>query len=99
MKKPTVRAEPEGAAPPFEEALERLEHIVEELEGGTLTLEESLARYEEGVRLSRRLTQKLDEAEKRIEKLMEDEAGGPPTTAELDLEEPDAAGGEGQLPF
>ena len=45
-----------GSEPSFEQALERLETIVEELEGGALSLEESIARYEEGMRLSRRLT-------------------------------------------
>ena len=67
--------------PSFENALERLETIVEELEGGSLTLEQSLARYEEGMRLSRRLTQTLDQAEKRIERLVEEDGGGPDHTA------------------
>lgn len=71
--------------PSFEEALERLETIVEELEGGSLSLEQSITRYEEGVRLSRRLTQTLDRAEKRIERLTEE--GGEPTTVPADLEE------------
>jgi len=70
----------------FEDALERLETIVEELEGGSLTLEQSLARYEEGVRLSRRLTQTLDQAEKRIERLTEAE-GGEAATVPMELEE------------
>jgi len=89
-----------GAAIPFEEALERLEQVVEDLEGGSLTLEDSLARYEEGVRLSKRLTQTLDDAEKRIEKLESGE-GAVPTTSpvELDLKAGDPEGGGGQLPF
>jgi exodeoxyribonuclease VII small subunit len=69
---------------PFEEAIERLEQVVEELEGGSLSLEESLARYEEGVRLSRRLTQTLDSAEKRIEKLIAGEGDESPRTAPID---------------
>jgi len=69
----------------FEQALARLETIVEELESGELSLEQSLARYEEGVRLSQRLTQTLDDAEKRIERLVEDE-GRPPTTRPLEPE-------------
>lgn len=73
----TATAEDESS---FEEALERLETIVEELEAGSLSLEQSLARYEEGMRLSRRLTQTLDQAEKRIERLVEEEGGGEPTT-------------------
>ena len=69
----------------FEAAIERLQTIVEELEGGGLSLEDSIARYEEGVGLSRRLTQTLDEAEKRIERLTEGE-GGEPATEPLELE-------------
>ena len=65
-----------GEEPSFEQALERLETIVQELEGGALTLDESLARFEEGTRLSQRLTRVLDQAEKRIERLSaEDESG------------------------
>lgn len=97
-------AAPAGVELPFEEALERLETIVEELEAGSLTLEESLARYEEGIRLSRRLTASLDEAEKRIERLVE-EPGQPPTTRVLSNAPRAAAtdagseGPEGELPF
>jgi exodeoxyribonuclease VII small subunit len=40
-----------------------------------LTLEESIARYEEGVKLSRRLTQRLEEAEKTIERLVANDDG------------------------
>lgn len=74
----------------FEEALERLETIVEELEAGSLSLDQSLARYEEGMRLSRRLTRTLDQAEKRIERLVEE--GGEPTTRPFERAagEPDA---------
>ena len=101
-KKTAATAPATEEAPSFEHALERLETIVEELEGGSLSLEESLARYEEGVRLSRRLTQTLDQAEKRIERLVEEE-GQPLTTRPLepDLENDprSASGGEGQLPF
>jgi exodeoxyribonuclease VII small subunit len=92
MAKKNPAAEPAtaetGQGPSFEEALERLETIVEELEGGALSLEQSIARYEEGVRLSRRLSQTLDHAEKRIERLTEE--GGEPTTVPADLEESEA---------
>ena len=74
-------------APSFEEALERLETIVEELESGSLTLEQSIARYEEGMKLSQRLTQTLDEAEKRIERLIESEGDERPATEPMELEE------------
>ncbi len=95
-------ADEPAAGPSFEEAIERLETIVEELEGGALTLEESIARYEEGIRLSKRLGQTLDEAEKRIERLMEPAPGGDtPGTApmELELRGTDPAAQEGKLPL
>jgi exodeoxyribonuclease VII small subunit len=92
-------AGPEENAPGFEQALERLETIVDELEGGELTLEDSLARYEEGIKLSRRLTQQLDEAEKRIERLVET-PGGETGTETMELGPTPAEGsGEGELPF
>ncbi len=53
----------------FEKALERLEKIVEDLEGGQLPLDEALKRYEEGVKLSRLCNQKLTQAENKIETL------------------------------
>ena len=59
----------------FEDALQRIERIVDELEAGNLGLEESLKVFEEGVGLARRCAKDLDEAEKRIELLTKDEAG------------------------
>jgi len=81
-------------APPFEEALTRLETIVEDLEGGQLTLEESIARYEEGMKLSRGLGKTLDQAEKRIEKLVEGKEGAPPSTRPMDDDFDPGSGGE-----
>jgi len=65
----------ETAAPSFEAALQKLETIVQRLEKGELTLEESLALYEEGIRLSRLCHAKLEEAEGRIEQLVKDARG------------------------
>ena len=59
----------------FEEALGRLEQIVDQLEAGELPLEASLKAFEEGVALARRCAKYLEEAEKRIELLTKDEAG------------------------
>jgi exodeoxyribonuclease VII small subunit len=56
--------------PGFDEVLDRLRLVVERLEGGKLTLEESLAAYEEGVALARRGHALLDRAEKRVELLV-----------------------------
>jgi exodeoxyribonuclease VII small subunit len=59
----------------FEDALQRLEQIVDQLETGDLALEESLKVFEEGVALARRCGKYLEEAEKRIELLTKDESG------------------------
>ena len=61
----------------FEDALQKLEGIVKELEGGELSLESSLARYEQGVRLARFCNSKLEEAEKRVEMLQTNDEGEP----------------------
>ncbi len=59
----------------FEVALERLEKIVEQLEEGELPLDESLALFEEGIKLTRICGKRLDEAEKKIQMLIKDEKG------------------------
>ncbi len=66
----------------FETALKKLEEIVKELEEGELSLEKSLERYEQGVRLARFCNAKLNEAEARIEMLQKNESGEPVTDAE-----------------
>ena len=53
-------------APNFEEALERLEQIVSELEGGELALEKALELFEEGVGLGKSCGSQLAEAEKKL---------------------------------
>lgn len=65
-----------GKKPTFEERLEALERTVEELESGTLTLDEALARYEQGVAAHKACTETLAAAEKRIETLLKTEQGG-----------------------
>jgi len=59
----------------FESALERLEEIVQELESGDLPLEQSLKLYEEGIKLSRLCTKRLEEAERKVEILLKDKEG------------------------
>jgi exodeoxyribonuclease VII small subunit len=60
----------------FQDLLKRLEKIVEELEGGKLPLEDSLKRYEEGVKLSVACAKLLETAQKKIEVLTKREPGG-----------------------
>ncbi len=64
----------------FEEALQKLEAIVAKMEEGDLSLEEALKEFEEGVRLAKFCTGKLDEAERKVEKLIRDQAGKIQTT-------------------
>lgn len=55
----------------FEEAMTRLERIVTDLESGTQTLEESLARFEEGIALGQRCRELLERADLRVRQLVE----------------------------
>ncbi len=59
----------------FEDALTRLEEIVEKLEEGDLPLEESLSVFEEGIKLSRVCAKLLNEAERKVEILTKGEDG------------------------
>ncbi len=59
----------------FEEALKKLEEIVGQLESGDVSLEASLAKYEEGVRLVRLCQKKLEVAKKKIEILVKTKDG------------------------
>jgi exodeoxyribonuclease VII small subunit len=60
----------------FESSLAALEKIVRELERGELPLEKSLELFERGVRLSRECQERLQEAERRIEVLLQRDGGG-----------------------
>jgi exodeoxyribonuclease VII small subunit len=71
---------PEAAEKPleglcFEEILSRLQHVVEELEEGNLPLEKALESFEQGIRLARVGSRRLDEAERRVEILLSDQEG------------------------
>lgn len=59
----------------FEQAMARLEAIVAELEKGELPLDESLKIFEEGIRLSKNCLKVLEEAERKIEVLVQDKNG------------------------
>jgi exodeoxyribonuclease VII small subunit len=59
----------------FESALEELESIIEQLESGDLSLDDSLAAFEKGVGLVKYCNQKLSEVESKIELLMKDKEG------------------------
>jgi exodeoxyribonuclease VII small subunit len=70
----------------FEEHLKQLETVVERLERGDLTLDESVRLFEQGMKLSTACKQELEQAEGRIQVLV-DAKGGKMQVAELELEE------------
>lgn len=82
----------------FEQALQGLESIVDRLEGGDLTLEESIKAYEEGVKLGNLCSGKLDEAERRVE-ILAREADGKSSAVPFSFEDdksrfPERPGGD-----
>ena len=79
------------AAVKFEQAMARLEAIVGELENGDLPLDESLKIFEEGIRLSKNCLKVLEEAERKVEVLVQDKNGKKQLRAfSLDDDEVDA---------
>ncbi len=59
----------------FEDAIAELENIVDKLEKGQLSLDESLALFEKGIRLVRECNEKLKSAQQKVEKLIEENEG------------------------
>ena len=55
----------------FEESMVKLEEIVKELENGNLNLDESVTKFEEGMKISKQCNKMLEEAEKKITILLE----------------------------
>ena len=80
---------PKATEPKFEKDLEKLESLVEALEEGGLSLEDSLRKFEEGIKLSKRCEKALSTAEKRIESLTKD-AGGKINTSLFTEEDDDS---------
>ena len=74
------RSEPKSS---FEESVKRLEEIVEILEGGNSSLEESIKLYEEGMALGKTCMTELNEAKLKLKKIRKDSSGG---LEETDLE-------------
>jgi exodeoxyribonuclease VII small subunit len=72
---PNSSATAKQTHPPFEEALQKLEGIVEAMESDDLPLETLLARYEEGAKLVKICQEKLAEAELKIQQLEKTAAG------------------------
>jgi exodeoxyribonuclease VII small subunit len=71
----------------FKAGIERLEEIIDSLESGEIDLEEALKVFEEGIKISRQLSQKLEKAEKQIRKLVEESDGTLTTEVMEEIEE------------
>ena len=69
--------------PSFEQAIDKLEDLIEQIESGEVGLEEAIAQYEQGQALIKRCRGILDKAERRIAELTQDDKGEP-TIAEAD---------------
>jgi exodeoxyribonuclease VII small subunit len=54
----------------FEQSMKQLERIVQELEDGDLPLEKAIKKFEEGIKLTKLCSEKLDETEKKISVLL-----------------------------
>ena len=83
MSGPSTPSAPSGDTPSFEQAISRLHDIVEKLESGELPLDQSLALFEEGVKLARTSQKTLDLAERRLDELLSVSADGTAKTAPL----------------
>jgi exodeoxyribonuclease VII small subunit len=59
----------------FEDALKKLQKLVDDLENGDLSLDEALKKYQEGIELARVCSERLDHAKKRIELLVKNKKG------------------------
>tara|TARA_B100000676_G_C17607134_1_gene594899 strand:+ start:8 stop:244 length:237 start_codon:yes stop_codon:yes gene_type:complete len=70
---------------PFEASIEKLEKLVEKMEDGDLTLEESLKVFEEGVKLTRECQHALVDAEQKVRVLMEE--GGEVTSTDFEVDD------------
>jgi len=79
----------------FEEHLTQLETVVERLEKGDLTLDESVRLFEEGMKLSQACKKELEQAEGRIQVLVEGK-GGKMQVAEMEEEEDSEETGVGE---
>jgi exodeoxyribonuclease VII small subunit len=79
------------AEPKFEKDLERLESIVEALEQGELSLDDSIKKFEEGIELYKRCEKALSAAEKKIESLTKNADGEFETTPLEDDDDADDA--------
>ncbi|MDP6967857.1 MAG: exodeoxyribonuclease VII small subunit [Gammaproteobacteria bacterium] len=73
----------------FEASLQQLQQLVQQMEQGKLSLEESMQAFEQGIALTRQCQQALDKAEQKVQTLMQDATGKlveQPFTAQADID-------------
>jgi exodeoxyribonuclease VII small subunit len=90
LSQPSERGAQPGGDDAYDAIVARLERVVGELESGQLSLEQSIEKFAEGVRLARDASRKLDDAERRVELLVRSADGGDEA---VPLEPPPAQGG------
>jgi exodeoxyribonuclease VII small subunit len=76
LSQPSERGAQPGGDDSYDAIVARLERVVGELESGQLSLEQSIEKFAEGVRLARDASRKLDDAERRVELLVRAADGG-----------------------
>ena len=79
----TIERQAQVGEETYDAIVKRLERVVSELESGQLSLEQSIEKFAEGVRLAKDASRKLDEAERRVEMLVRG-AGGDDEVVPLD---------------
>ncbi len=77
-----------GTVPKFEDSLQRLEQIVDELEKGNVPLDQALKLFEEGVKLSAACRKELEEAEGKVEVLLKQNGKLQPAAFDPSAEKP-----------
>ena len=97
-KKTRTSESPDADLPRFEQAFDQLKEIVDQLEQGQLTLAQSLQRYEQGVKYLAQCYAALDQAEQRIQQLVQLDENGRLVTEPFVTHTDDDATGVGQSP-
>jgi exodeoxyribonuclease VII small subunit len=92
LSQPNDRGSQTAGDESYDVLVARLERVVGELESGQLSLEQSIEKFAEGVRLARDASRKLDDAERRVELLVRSADGGDETVP-FEGERPEAGKG------